>query len=149
MSEIPNQPPPFTQPPPYQPDDHNQQVPPGAYQQFPPPNSNPNFPPPPGGYQPYGSNYMGQINHPDAGSAQTCGIIGLVLFFNIIGIILNILAITKGSSVMKDFERFPGYYTESSFRKAKAGRTCGIIGLCLLGFGILVLIVGVAIASSL
>jgi hypothetical protein len=138
MSEIPNQPPIYNQPPPYQPPVYNQQYPPqGNYNQF---------PPPPGNIPPYGA-YMGPQIHSDAGSAQLCGIIGLVLFFNIIGIILNIVAIVKGGNVMKDCQNYPGRFSESSFNKGKTGRTCGIIGLSLLGLGILVLIVGVSIAS--
>jgi hypothetical protein len=146
MSEIPNQPPIYNQPPPYQPPGYNQQVPPGGYQQYPPQNGYQNFPPPPGGYSPYGA-YMGPINHSDASAAQTCGIIGIVLFFNLIGIILNIIAIVKGNNVMRDYENFPGRFTESSYSKAKTGRTCGIIGLSLLGLGVLVVIVGVVISS--
>jgi hypothetical protein len=133
MSDIPNQPPHYNQPPPYQSPGYNPQTPPGGYsQQFPPPNNGyQNYPPPPGGYNPYA--YMPQT-HPDASSAQTCGIIGLVLFFNIIGIILNIIAIVKGGNVMRDYHAFPGRYTESSFSKGKAGRTCGIVGLSIAGF---------------
>jgi hypothetical protein len=142
MSQVPNQPPPYN-PPPY-----NQQVPPGGYQQYPPQGGYQNFPPPPGGYQPYGSNFVGQMDHPSASTAQTCGIIGLVLFFNIIGIILNIIAIVRGNTVMSDYNNFPGRYTESSYRKGKSGRTCGIIGLSILGGGIVLIIIIAVLANA-
>lgn len=94
---------------------------------------------PPGGYQPVNHGAFGiPTEVPGAGTAQICGIIGLVLFFNVIGIVCNIIAIVKGNSAMNDFNNYPGRYTEASFRKARSGRICGIVGLCLFGFGIVV-----------
>lgn len=119
--------------------------------QYPPPNYNNPYPPPPGGgYQPHnhGQGFGMQTDVPGAGSAQICGIIGLILFFNIIGIILNIVAIVQGAKAMTEYTNNPGRYTEASFRKAKSGRTCGIVGLCLFGFGILVLILSLAAFAS-
>ncbi len=133
-------------PPPYQ-QGNPQQYPPPGYQQ-PPPGYVP--PPPPYGYQqpPFGyqqGNFYGmQEDLPQASSAQTCGIIGLVLFFNIIGIILNIVALVQSGNAMNQYAQFPGRYTETSFRKAKTGRTCATIGLSLLGLVILVVVVAVA-----
>lgn len=116
---------------------------------------NPQFPPPqqpqwnqpynPGGYQPYNQAPFGmQTDAPGATTSQICGIIGIILFFNVIGIILNIIAIVNGAKAMAEFNNYPGRYTESSFRKAKAGRTCGIVGLCFFGGLILIIIVAVA-----
>jgi hypothetical protein len=121
------------------PPNYNQQVPPGGYQQ--------NYPPP-GGYNPY-MNYPGgpQVNVPGSSTAQVCGIIGLILFFNLIGLILNIVAITNGSKAMREFTAYPGRYTQTSFNKAKSGKTCGIIGLSLFGFGILI-VIGIVAANS-
>lgn len=123
-------------------------------QQFPPPNYNSPYPPPPGGgYQPFNHGYnpypggIGmQTEVPGAGTAQICGIIGLILFFNLIGIICNIIAIVKGGSAMEEFKRYPGRYTEASFRKAKSGRTCGVVGLCLFPAAIII-IVGLVAAT--
>jgi hypothetical protein len=112
-------------------------------------NQNPPYPPQqqwnppyqqaPGGYQPFNQGFGMQTDVPGAGTAQTCGIIGIILFFNIIGIVLNIVAITNGNRAMREFQLYPGRYTEASFRKAKAGRTCGIVGLSLLGGGLFIL----------
>lgn len=125
-------------------------------------NNNPTMPPPPpqnnpyqqsanpyqqapGGYQGYNQVPGGmQTDAPGAGTAQVCGIIGLILFFNLIGIILNIVAIANGAKAMREYELYPGRYTESSFRKAKAGKTCGIVGLCLFGGFLLILLLIVA-----
>lgn len=102
----------------------------------------------PGGYQGYNQVPGGmQTDAPGAGTAQVCGIIGLILFFNIIGLILNIVAITNGNKAMREYQLYPGRYTESSFRKAKAGRTCGIVGLSLLGGFLLIALLIVAANS--
>ncbi len=132
------------------PPNYNQQVPPGGYQQF-PPGGYQQYPPqgayqqfPPGGFQPYGANFAGQIDLPGGSNAQVCGIIGIVLFWNIIGIILNIVAIVTGGNALREYERYPGRYTESSMRKARAGRTCGTIGLSLIGVFIIIIVAAVA-----
>lgn len=85
-----------------------------------------------------------QTDAPGASTAQTCGIIGLILFFNIIGIILNIIAIVNGSRAMSEYQNYPGRYTEASFRRAKAGKTCGIVGLCLFPIAILGIVAFIA-----
>jgi len=98
----------------------------------------------PGGYQPYNQGGFGmQTDVPGASTAQTCGIIGLILFFNIIGIVLNIVAISNGNRAMREYQLYPGRYTEASFRRAKTGRTCGIVGLSILGGGLFILFLGV------
>lgn len=126
------------------PPNYNQQVPPGGYQQYPPQSGYQQFPPPPGGFQPYGANFAGQIDLPGGSNAQVCGIIGLVLFWNLIGIILNIVAVVSGGNAIAEYNRFPGRYTEASYRKAKAGKTCGTIGLSLLGLLIVIIVLAVA-----
>jgi hypothetical protein len=109
----------------------------------------PGYPPPPGYMPPYGYHqapfgyqqpYFGQEELPQASSAQTCGIIGLVLFFNIIGIVLSIVALVQSSNAISQYAQYPGRYSEDSLRKAKTGRTCATVGLSLLGFGILVVL---------
>ncbi|HET6990426.1 MAG TPA: hypothetical protein VFJ43_03840 [Bacteroidia bacterium] len=131
------------------PPNYNQQVPPNYNQQY-PPNYNQQFPPggyqqtPPGGFQPFGANFAGQIDLPGGSNAQVCGIIGIVLFWNIIGIILNIVAIVTGGNALREYERYPGRYTEDSMRKARVGRTCGTIGLSLFGLFILIAVFVIA-----
>jgi hypothetical protein len=128
------------------PPNYNQQVPPGGYQQY-PPQGNPYQQFPPGGFQPYGANFAGQIDLPSAGNAQVCGIIGLVLFWNIIGIILNIVAIVNGGNALREYNMNPGRYTEDSMRRARTGKTCGTIGLSLLGLFIVIVVFAVAANS--
>lgn len=141
------------QPPPQQPNpgyNQNQNWQQNPHQQQQPPfqqGYNPQQP-----YQPYIPPYnqmmnSGQMDLPNANNAQICGIVGLVLFWNIIGIILNIVALVMAGNAISEYERMPGRYNQASYNKAKAGRTCGIIGLCLVGFTIVVVIL-VAVANS-
>ncbi|MBI3509912.1 MAG: hypothetical protein HY064_04560 [Bacteroidetes bacterium] len=119
---------------PYQP-----QWPQPPYPQNPLPNQNPYLPPVPP-YNPYISNQP--IDLQKAVNAQVCGIIGLILFWNIIGIVLNICAIIMGAGAIREIEiSQQGRYNESSYRKAKAAKTCGIIGLCLFGFMIIAFVI--------
>lgn len=114
-------------------------------QQFPPP---PNFQqpvfPPYNTYNPFNPT-GGPMDLPGASTAQVCGIIGIILFFNIIGIILNIIAIVKGNAAIREADLYPGRYTEQSVKRAKAGRTCGIIGLCLFALFVIVLVIAISV----
>jgi len=84
----------------------------------------------------------------NASTSKVMGIISIVLFFNIIGIVLAIVAIVMGSKAMKVFESNPGRYHPDEFKAAKTGRTCGIVSLCLfVGIILIVLIIAVAAAA--
>ena len=142
--------PPYDQNNPFQQPQNPYQQPQQPYQQYPQQQPWPQQP----YQQPYGQQYIPPYNPfihtspvdlPNANNAQVMGIIGIVLFWNIIGIVLNIIAITQGSTAMNEYQRNPGRYTEDSFRRAKTGKTCGTIGLSLLGFAILFVIFLVAI----
>lgn len=133
MSEIPNQP--FNQPPGY---DQSQQVPPGNYQNFPPP--------PGGGYQQGGfpphNPYGVQEKLPNSGGILTLGILSIV-FTGLLGLILSIIALSMSSSAMREYEQNPGRYSESSYKNVKAGRTCAIVELGLLGLAIVIILIAV------
>ncbi|XOV68138.1 MAG: hypothetical protein ACFHU9_02985 [Fluviicola sp.] len=86
-----------------------------------------------------------QEDLPKATSALTCGIIALPFSLGIIGIILSIVAITQGNHSIRQYHGSPGKYTEKSFKRAKAGRTCGIISLSLFGASILIIFLIIAI----
>lgn len=89
-------------------------------------------------------NYGRQIDLPGASTALTCGIIALPFSLGIIGIILSIISITNGNKAINAYKLAPGKYTLKSFKRANAGRTCGIISLSLFGLGLLILIAFVA-----
>ncbi|MCX6312309.1 MAG: DUF4190 domain-containing protein [Bacteroidetes bacterium] len=145
------------------PPNYNQQVPPNYNQQF-PPNYNQQFPPnynqqvPPGGYQqfppngfpPQGNYFGGPIEHPSAASINTTGVLGLIFTFvvAIVGLILNIITISKSGTALREIANSPGKYSEASIRKIKGGRTCSIIGLSIHGFILLIVLVAVIFAIS-
>ena len=98
------------------------------------------------GYQQFGGGVGGQMDHPKAGTINSLGIIGLVctFVFGIVGLILNIIALSMSAGVMNDINSNPGRYTEASIRKVKTGRTCAIVGLSIQGAAILILLLVVA-----
>ena len=65
---------------------------------------------------------------PNATTALVCGIISIP-FAGLIGIILGIIALSSASGAIKKYEANPEMYLESSFKNAKAGQICGIIGV--------------------
>jgi hypothetical protein len=123
--------------------------------------TNPTMPPPPpsphqnpyqqapGGYQQQYGGFGGQIDHPKASSVQTLGIMGLIFtfLFGIVGLILNIIALSSGGSAMNEINSNPGRYTDASRSKIKAGRTCAIIGLSIQGFAIIVVLLALAASA--
>ena len=81
--------------------------------------------------------------------ALVTGIVGLVLVWipilSLAGIVLNIIAVVLGSGAISNYKENKNLYSESSYKNARAGMVCGIIGLSLMVLGILfVLIAGVS-----
>lgn len=100
-------------------------------------------------YQPYIPPYnphvhASNLDLPNATNAQICGIVGLIMFWNVIGIALNIAALIMGSNAMTEYERSPGTYQQAAYNKAKTGKVCGIIGLGLLGLFVVILVIAIA-----
>ena len=79
------------------------------------------------------------------------GIIGLVFVFlpilNLASIILNIIAIVLGSGAISHYKRNKDKYTEASYKNAKAGLICGIIGLGLMVIGIIIILAGFSVGA--
>lgn len=65
---------------------------------------------------------------PSATGALVCGILSIPLA-GLVGIILGIIAISLSGSAIKTYEASPEKYTEASYKNAKAGKICGIIGI--------------------
>lgn len=107
----------------------------GGYQQAPPQQ--------PYGFPPYNPFLQGKIDLPNSGGVLACGIVGLCVFLSIIGLICSIVAIVLASQAIGEYQRTPERYTESSLSRVKAGRTCGIIGLCIYGLAILIIIIAI------
>lgn len=83
-----------------------------------------------------------KMEHPSAASIQTLGILGLVFTFllGIVGLILNIIALSKAGNATREIQAEPDKYYETSLSKIRAGRTCAIIGLSLQALAIIVVI---------
>lgn len=73
--------------------------------------------------------------------ALVTGIVGLVLIWlpiiSLAGIVLNIIAIILGAGALSTYKQNSDNYTLASYKNAKAGMICGIVGL---GLVVLVLI---------
>jgi len=79
-----------------------------------------------------------------ATAALVCGIISIP-FAGLIGSILAIIAIVKSNQCKAAYNLNPSLYNESSLKNANAGKTCGIISLCLFAV-VLLLLIAVAVS---
>jgi ABC-type Fe3+ transport system permease subunit len=75
----------------------------------------------------------------------------LILVLGILSILvcqlLGIVALIMGNSSLNLYQQNPGRYSESSASQVRAGRICGIIGICIMAIFIILLIAGVGVAS--
>lgn len=74
-----------------------------------------------------------------AGGILTLGIISLPFCFGLVGLILAIITLTRSAKALSLYRDYPLQYTESSYKKVKAGKVCAIISLSILGATILLL----------
>lgn len=91
-----------------------------------------------------GENKTGSGDLPNATATLVLGILSIVLciFYGIFGLILGIIAMGLHSSDKRLYEKNPAYY-EQSFKNAKAGFICGIIGTSLSALFIIFLILAI------
>lgn len=83
---------------------------------------------------------------PNAKSAYTLGLVGMILSFicccyiNVIGLVLGIIGFMKSKEAISAYEANPGAYNEAMYKKAKLAKTFStvaiIIGILLLVFNI-------------
>lgn len=81
-----------------------------------------------------------QQDLPNATAVLIMGILSLVLC-GLIGLILGIIGLNMGNKALALYDQNAGLYTESSFKNAKAGKTCSLIGVILGSVGIVIAIV--------
>ncbi len=94
---------------------------------------------------PYDSPFL-KPEAPNASSAQLMGILSIVFtfFFTIAGLVLGIVAIVQARKAEEAYNANPSMFNPYSLNKAKAGKTCGIIGVVLSGLvivGAIILVV--------
>lgn len=82
-----------------------------------------------------------------SGGALATGILSLVFFSGIIGIILAIATLSSTKRLLREYNANPAAYTLSSYKQANAGRICAIISLSLLGL-LLLILVGAGMLAS-
>ena len=77
--------------------------------------------------------------------ALVTGIVGLVLiwfpYVSVAGVVLNIISIVLGAVAMSKYKERRDQYTEASYKNAKAGLICGIVGLGLMVLAIIILLI--------
>jgi ABC-type Fe3+ transport system permease subunit len=93
-------------------------------------------------YQNQPQGYQPQESLPNATLILVLGILSILVCQP-----LGIAALIMGNSSMNAYQQNPGRYSESSLSTVKAGRICGIIGICLIALVIILMIAGVGVAS--
>ena len=90
-----------------------------------------------------------QMKLKNSTGALVTGIVGLVLIWlpiiSLAGIVLNIIAIILGAGALSTYKQNSDNYTLASYKNAKAGMICGIVGL---GLVVLVLILYLIVGAS-
>lgn len=86
-------------------------------------------------------------NLPNHGGILTMGILSIV-FAGGIGLILGIISLSMSGGALRTYRENPDKYTLSSYKNVKAGKTCSIIGISLLGL-IIIIIALLAAANEL
>lgn len=81
---------------------------------------------------------FGQENLPGSVATLILGIISIAMSCSgVVGLILGIIALSMSSKDKKLLLADPGKYNEKSVKNMKAGRICGIVGLCVSAAAIL------------
>lgn len=81
-----------------------------------------------------------------AGGILAMGIISIPFFGGIIGLVLSIITLSRSSKALTLYNENPQDYTESSYKKVKAGRVCSIVSLSLLGLVLVLILVITSLA---
>ncbi|HAN00871.1 MAG TPA: hypothetical protein DCQ26_19950 [Marinilabiliales bacterium] len=88
---------------------------------------------------------------PNATAVLVMGIISIVCFCclaaGILGITLGIIAVVLGHKAIQEYHSYPEKYTEGSYKNAKAGKVCGIIGLSLGGLWLIGILIYLSIVG--
>ncbi|MDI9366054.1 MAG: CCC motif membrane protein [Flavobacterium sp.] len=93
-------------------------------------------------------NFQPQRSLPNATAVLVLGILGIVAACCYGGgLILSIIALVLYSKDKKLYVASPELYTEASFKNAKAGRVCAIIGLVISAIFILFIVAVIALVG--
>lgn len=80
---------------------------------------------------------------PDSTAVLVLGILSILgaFCYGVIGLILGIISVAMSSKPERLYRQEPNRYTSTSYSNMRAGKVCGIIGLCLSALIILLIIV--------
>jgi hypothetical protein len=98
-----------------------------------------------------GTNFGGPKNLPNSIAVLVLGICSIFpgcFCYGIVGIICGIIALVLAKKDLAAYAANPTAYTEGSLKNLKAGRVCGIIGLCLSSLYVIFLIVYVLVLGA-
>ena len=72
-------------------------------------------------------------NLPDSTAVLVFGILSIIgsFCYGIVGLILGIIAVALAGRPERLYKQNPTKYSSSSYSNLKAGRVCGIVGICL------------------
>jgi hypothetical protein len=81
-------------------------------------------------------------NLPDSTAVLVLGILSILgsFCYGIVGLILGIIAIALAGRPERLYKQNPTKYSTSSYSNLKAGRVCGIVGLCISAVVILAML---------
>ena len=97
------------------------------------------------------SNFNQQFGNqpvPNSTGSLVLGILSII-FCGIIGMILGIIAIILANQGEKAYVANPQNFTEASYKNLKAGKTCGIIGICIQSAVIIFIVIYFVAVGSL
>lgn len=81
-----------------------------------------------------------------AGGILVLGILSIPLSGGFVGLILAYMALSRSKSALNLYKDYPDQYTDSSYRKVKAGRTCAIVSLSLWGIAFLIVLIATSMS---
>ncbi len=76
---------------------------------------------------------------PDSTAVLVLGILAIIgsFCYGVVGLILGIIAVAIAGKPDRMYKENPTRFTQSSYSNLKAGKVCGIIGICISGVFIL------------
>jgi hypothetical protein len=95
------------------------------------------------------NDYSNQVQQPlpNATAVLVLGIVSIAICWLLLGIpsvACAIIAIVLGNKGLAQYKANPSNFTATSFNNLKAGRVCAIIGLCLAGIVLILILLAFA-----
>lgn len=88
---------------------------------------------------------------PNSSAVLILGILSIVFCwcYGLFSVIMGIVALVLASAGEKEYNLNPQWYSISSYKNLKAGKTCAIIGLCLAGLSLVSVIIYIILFGTL